>query len=580
MRTARGERPIPPRATSSLPAAPSPTSSDGWWQPAGEPTTLASGLAAPWSVVPLADGWRAHLAARQRHGPRAHRRRRRLRTSESCPASSPAANRACTASPSGRTRTASAWLYAYHGAADDNRVVRMPLSGDAGGARARRCGVVFAGIPRSRTHNGGPHRLRTGRPAVRDDGRCAEPGCRSGSGRARRQDPATHTARAMPAPGNPFGNAVWTLGHRNVQGIAWTSDGDDVGERVRPGHVGRAQSHRRRGELRLADRRGRGGRWTASPTPSWRGRRTRRARAASPRSATRCSSPVCAASGCGSSTSTASSTLERDAAVGMDEQGRLRDVVAAPDGTLWVLTNNTDGRGTPRAGGRRAHATADRAGRLSVRERSRAAGPAAHPARYGENRELPAAVPALPPLPLSRHAGVSELRGRTRLPHAHPPVLRPAQRPGRDRRAARGTPARTATGSATGSCGRTHRPVGASRAASPARAPPRTTRWHSRSSPRPRRPSAGSLLQLGEPRPARSCRWDVEPGGLGFDLLSSLTDGTPGDDRPRERHHHDRPRREPRRPPRGAAGQARRAVPHDARATSATRSVTTTRTSC
>ena len=32
------------------------------------------------------------------------------------------------------------------------------------------------------------------------------------------------------------------------------------------------------------------------------------------------------------------------------DYGRLRDVVVAPDGSLWLLTNNTDGRGDPRAG--------------------------------------------------------------------------------------------------------------------------------------------------------------------------------------------------------------------------------------
>ncbi len=38
------------------------------------------------------------------------------------------------------------------------------------------------------------------------------------------------------------------------------------------------------------------------------------------------------------------------AAFYVGQYGRIRDVVPGPDGTLWMLTNNTDGRGDPQEG--------------------------------------------------------------------------------------------------------------------------------------------------------------------------------------------------------------------------------------
>ena len=240
------------------------------------------------------------------------------------------------------------WLYAYHGAADDNRVVRMPLSGDPGALTLGDAETVFAGIPRNRTHNGG-------RIAFGPDGQLY---VTTGDAQIRdaAQDPDALggkilrlTPQGDPAPGNPFGNAVWTLGHRNVQGIAWTRDGemwasefgqdtwDELNHIVGGANYGWPSVEGEAGDGRFSD-----------PVVAWP------TSEASP-------SGIAAVGGTVFVTGlrgerlwvvdvSVSSTLERDATVGMVGQGRLRDVVAAPDGTLWILTNNTDGRGTPRTG--------------------------------------------------------------------------------------------------------------------------------------------------------------------------------------------------------------------------------------
>ncbi|WP_127130183.1 sorbosone dehydrogenase family protein [Georgenia sp. SYP-B2076] len=111
-------------------------------------------------------------------------------------------------------------VFVYLTAADDNRVVRLHLAGGVPTPEA----VIVEGIPRAGNHNGG--RLAFGPDgylyiATGDAGepsRAQDTG--SLGGKILRVD-----ADGRPAPGNPFGNRVWSLGHRNVQGMAWDADG-------------------------------------------------------------------------------------------------------------------------------------------------------------------------------------------------------------------------------------------------------------------------------------------------------------------------------------------------------------------
>lgn len=117
------------------------------------------------------------------------------------------------------------YLYLYFTSAEDNRIARVKLAEEPGGSMALDDPeVIFTGIPKASTHNGG--RIRFGPDGL------LYVGTGDSQRRDQPQDPNALggkilrlTADGEPAPGNPFGNAVYSLGHRNVQGLAWDSEG-------------------------------------------------------------------------------------------------------------------------------------------------------------------------------------------------------------------------------------------------------------------------------------------------------------------------------------------------------------------
>lgn len=342
-----GASPAPtstPDPTATPQPSPSPTeTAPTWWRPAASIDTLATGLVAPWSVVALADGG-ALLSQRDDGAILQLTAAGELRPVGTVPG-------VVSGGEAGLHGIAlwsepdQEWLYAYFGAADDNRVVRMPLTGGADALRLGEPEAILTGIPRARTHNGG--RIAFGP----DDYLYVATG--DGQQREAAQDPASLSGKILrvtpdgaAAPDNPFGTPVYSLGHRNVQGLAWTSDGvmwaSEFGQdtwdelnRIEPGanygwplHEGTA-----------------GADGYVDPVAAWP------TADSSPSGIAAVGETVFVAGLRGERlwvVDTAGGAVASDpVAMLVGEQGRLRDVVAAPDGGLWVLTNNTDGRGSP-----------------------------------------------------------------------------------------------------------------------------------------------------------------------------------------------------------------------------------------
>ena len=157
------------------------------------------------------------------------------------------------------------------------------------------------------------------------------------------------TPQGRPAPGNPVrGSPVWTMGHRNVQGLAfdgrgrlWATEfGQDTWDELNRIEKGRNYGWPLvEGRGTLAEYRNPYVQWRpAEASPSGLAYLDGALWAGSLRGARLWRIPV-TANGVGQ---------PQDYFVGA--YGRLRTVVAAPDGNLWVTTSNRDGRGSPQPG--------------------------------------------------------------------------------------------------------------------------------------------------------------------------------------------------------------------------------------
>ncbi|MFF8017287.1 PQQ-dependent sugar dehydrogenase [Streptomyces sp. NPDC007929] len=241
-------------------------------------------------------------------------------------------------------------VYAYFTSASDNRVVRMIYDeGKPSGEQLGAPDTVYRGIPKGFIHNGGRIQFGPDKMLYVGTGESGDTGLSqdkdSLGGKILRLTP-----EGEPAPGNPFPDSpVYSYGHRNVQGLAWDGKqrlfasefGQDTWDElnaIKPGdNYGWPQAEGRSGDKEFHNPIDQ---WsTAEASPSgiahaegsiWmaglRGKRLWRI----PLDGTEASAAPQA-------------FLE-------GEYGRLRTVVSAGGDRLWLVTSNTDGRGSPKDG--------------------------------------------------------------------------------------------------------------------------------------------------------------------------------------------------------------------------------------
>ena len=336
------------RSPSSTPspsasAEPTDTTPPGTRQEVAVAGTVASDLAVPWGVAFIPTGGGAALVAERDSG-------RILRISSEGRATVlgtvPGVQHGGEGGLLGLAvdETSPGRVYAYLTSVQgDNRIVRMTYSrSDLGAPR-----TIFTGIPSGAIHNGG-------RIVFGPDGNLYV-----GTGEAGLRDPAQDQGslggkilRITPSgevpDDNPFrGSPVWSLGHRNVQGLAFDSSGRLWASEFGQNTWDELNRIRKGGNYGWPVVEGKANRspyidplvvWHPEvASPSGLAIVNDVAYLAALRGARLWQVPLV-----GSHRGDAKALL-------VDRYGRLRSLAVTADGDLWLTTSNRDGRGSPAA---------------------------------------------------------------------------------------------------------------------------------------------------------------------------------------------------------------------------------------
>ena len=307
--------------------------------------TVASGLEAPWGIAFLPDGTalvgeRDTARVLALEGPR-NDRVREVGVVEAASPQGEAGLLGLAVSPS---YDEDRLVFAYVSTAEDNRVVRMEYDGRALGEPE----PVLTGIPNGFTHDGGRLLFADDGTLFVSTGESGEPPLAQDAGSLGGK--VLHiTPEGRPAPDNPRPDSpVWSMGHRNVQGLAfddrgrlWATEfGDSTWDELNL--VEKARNY----GWPLVEGRGDQEQYR-NPFVTWR------TTEASPSGLAFANGSLWAGALRGERLWEVPVTAQgtgRPTDWFVGDHGRMRTVVVAPNGNLWLTTSNRDGRGDPAPG--------------------------------------------------------------------------------------------------------------------------------------------------------------------------------------------------------------------------------------